>query len=171
MDEKKATNTIARFSQSRDSATYPYAQSLSFTIGKTVIFNPVVWVEVWFWVKGTCLFPRRLCYLPGHIFRFFVSCTGPEEIVPVCTRGSERNNNNNNKTTMPRGESLQITNFVRDFLLSLTAQGFARKKKFFLRSRSNFFWARFIKFPDFFFFLPGFFFFFNFSLLIHELCS
>ncbi len=31
----------------------------------------------------TCLFRRPLCYLPGHIFRFFVSCTGPEEIVPV----------------------------------------------------------------------------------------
>ena len=101
MDEKKATNTIARFSQSRDSATRASQRSLSFTIGKTLIFNPVVWVGVWFWVKGTCLIPRPLCYLPGHIFRFFVSCTGPEEIVPVCTRGSERNNNNKNKTTMP----------------------------------------------------------------------
>ena len=52
-------------------------------------------------MNGTCLIPRPLSYLPGHIFRFFVSCTGPEEIVPVGTRGSERNNNNNNKTTMP----------------------------------------------------------------------
>ena len=92
---------------------YPYTKSLSFTIGKTVIFNPVVWVRVWFWVNGTCLIPRPLCYLPGHIFRFFVSCTGPEEIVPVCTRGSERNNNNNNKTTMTPGEPLLFTNFVR----------------------------------------------------------
>ena len=32
---------------------------------------------------------------------FFVSCTGPEEIVPVCTRGSERNNNNNNILKKP----------------------------------------------------------------------
>ena len=32
----------------------------------------------------------------GISLDFFVSCTGPEEIIPVCTRGSERNNNNNN---------------------------------------------------------------------------
>ena len=101
MDQKKATNTIARFSQSRDSATRASQRSLSFTIGETLVFNPVVWVGVWFWVNGTLLFTGPLCYLPGHIFRFFVSCTGPEEIVPVSTRGKRRNNNNNNKTTMP----------------------------------------------------------------------
>ena len=45
-----------------------------------------MWVEVWFWVNGTCLFTRPLSYLLGHIFRFFVSCTGPEEIVPEISR-------------------------------------------------------------------------------------
>ena len=75
---------------------------------KTFIFNPIVWVEVWFWVNGTCLFPRPLCYLPGHIFRFFVSCTGPEEIIPICTRGSERNNNNNNFLKKPGKKSREI---------------------------------------------------------------
>ena len=88
--------------------------SLSFTIGKNPMFNAVVWVGVWFQANGTWLFPEPLCYLPGHIFRFFVSCTGPKEIVPVSTRGKRRNNNNNNnKSTMPPCESLQITNFVR----------------------------------------------------------
>ena len=61
---------------------------------KTLIFNPVVWVGVWFWVNDTCLFCGPLCYLPGHIFRFFASCTGPEEIVPVCTRGKRRKKKN-----------------------------------------------------------------------------
>ena len=86
MDQKKATNTIARFSQSRDSATRASQRSLSFTIGETLVFNPVVWVGVWFWVNGTCLFCEPPWSLPGHIFRFFVSCTGPEEIVPEISR-------------------------------------------------------------------------------------
>ena len=37
-------------------------------------------------MNGTCLLPGPLSYLPGHIFRFFVSCTGPEEIVPEISR-------------------------------------------------------------------------------------
>ena len=101
MDQKNATNTIARFRQSRDSATRASQRALSFTIGETLVFNPVVWVGVWFWVNDTCLFCGPVYLLPGHIFRFFISCTGPEEIVPVSTRGKRRNNNNNNKTIMP----------------------------------------------------------------------
>ena len=31
---------------------------------------------------------------PGHIFRFFVSCTEPEEIVPEITRGKRRKKKN-----------------------------------------------------------------------------
>ena len=87
---------------------YPYALSLSFSIGKKTIFNPVVWVGVWFWMNGTCLIPRPLCYLPGHIFRFFVSCTGPEEIVPESTRGSDRNNNNKKNKTEQKKKSREI---------------------------------------------------------------
>ena len=66
-------------------------QGPSFTIGKigkTLIFNPVVWVRVRLYTNDTCLFCGPLCSLPGHIFRFFVSYTGPEEIVPVGTRGN-----------------------------------------------------------------------------------
>ena len=97
---------IARFSQSRDSANRaiqrqilmhrPYPLPLEKS-EKTVMFNPVVWVGVWFWVNGTCLLPGPLSYLPRHIFKFFVSCTGPEEIVPVCTRGKRRKKNTNQK--------------------------------------------------------------------------
>ena len=48
-------------------------------------------------INDTSLFCGPLCSLPGHIFRFFVSCTGPEEIVPVGTRGKRRKKNNNGK--------------------------------------------------------------------------
>ena len=47
---------------------YPYAQSLSFAIRKTLIFSPVVWVEVWFQANDTCLFRGPLCHHPG-LFR------------------------------------------------------------------------------------------------------
>ena len=44
----------------------------------------------------------------GISLDFFVSCTGPEEIVPVSTRGKRRNKNNNeNKTTMPPVEVIE----------------------------------------------------------------
>ena len=109
MDEKKATNTIARFSQSRDSATRASQRSLSFTIGETLVFNPVVWAGVWFWVNGTCLFCGPPWSLPGHIFRFFVSCTGPEEIVPESTRGKRRKNKNKkNKKQAKKKKSREI---------------------------------------------------------------
>ena len=39
-------------------------------------------------INDTSLFCGPLWSLPGHIFRFFVSYTRPEEIVPVGTRGN-----------------------------------------------------------------------------------
>src|ERR1700690_534737 len=41
-------------------------------------------------------------------------------------------------------------------MLSLQQSSFAREKKKVVETRSNFFWARFSKFPELFFFLSGF---------------
>ena len=91
-EHNRAIQPIARFSQSRDSAT----RTPILYHWKSRIFNPVVWVRVWFWVNDTCLFCGPLWSLPGHIFRFFVSCTGPEEIVPEISRGKRRKKKNKN---------------------------------------------------------------------------
>ena len=90
-----------------------FTENLSFTIGKTLIFNPVVWVGVWFWVNGTCLLPGPLSYLPGHNFRFFVSSTGPEEIVPESTRGKRRKKKNtkNKKNEKNRTKKKKVGKF------------------------------------------------------------
>ena len=53
----------------------PYAETLSFTIGKigkTLIFNPVVWVRVRLYTNETCLFCGPLCSLPGHIVAYSI---------------------------------------------------------------------------------------------------
>ena len=56
-EHNRAIQPIARFSQSRDSATRTPVNLISlcrdpilyhWKIGKTLIFNPVVWVGVWF---------------------------------------------------------------------------------------------------------------------------
>ena len=112
-------------------ALYTYTQNLSFTVGKTLIFKPVVCVGVWFWVNDICLFCGPLCYLPGHIFRFFVSCAGPEEIVPESTRGKRQRTKikikKNRQKKKKSGNLMKRAqkNFERD-----------RRKIFFLRAKS-----------------------------------
>jgi len=66
---------------------YPYAQSLSFSIGKKTIFKPAVWVEVGLQTNRTCKLGRPGSWLSESIFRFFAFLTGAEEIVPKNTRG------------------------------------------------------------------------------------
>ena len=78
-------------------------------------------------MNGICLFCGPLWSLQGHIFRFFVSRTGPEEIVPKFTR--------------------KISGIVKKIKVHKKSNSI----NFFLGSRSKFFWVSFIKFPDIFF--------------------
>ena len=55
---------------------YPYAQSLSFSIGKKTIFKPAVWVEVGLQTNRTCKLGRPGSWLSESIFRFFASLMG-----------------------------------------------------------------------------------------------
>ena len=48
-------------------------------IGKTINFNHVLWVWVWWYANGTGLFPGPGGSDSEYIFHFVVSCTVSEE--------------------------------------------------------------------------------------------
>src|SRR6202142_1072272 len=69
-----------------------------------------------------------------------------------------------------RDWSLKLLNHetqFRDLMLSLQRSSFAREKKKVVETRSNFFWARFSKFPELFVFFGGFVFFLFFIIIIN----
>ena len=84
-------------------------------------------------INDTSLFPGPICYLPGNIFRFFVSCTGAEEIVPVGTRCKRRKKNNNGKKKKNRQKKKKKSGN----LMKRAQKNFERdpRKKNFLRAK------------------------------------
>ena len=90
-------------------------------------------------INDTSLFCGPLCSLPGHIFRFFVSCAGPEEIVPVGTRGKRRKTKNKKKIKKPAKKKKSREIWWNVPKKSLSA---IREKKFFCERNPTGLWKQ-----------------------------
>jgi len=89
-----------------------------------------VWVRVWLCANETRRVSRPGSWAPYNLFTFLLPCTGPEEIVPVSTRGKRRKKNNEKKK--PAKKKKKSGN-----LMKRAQKNFERdpRKKFFLRAK------------------------------------
>ena len=88
-----------------------------------------MWVRVWLCANETRRVSRPGSWASYNLFTFLLPCTGPEEIVPVSTRGKRRKKNNGKKKQNRQKKKKKSGNLMK------------RAQKNFERDPRNFFFC------------------------------